>query len=65
MNCVSFAKMDQVFSLKTKNIKTYWRMGKILKKRILSVRNHVVVSSTRYILIFSWESKVFFFLLSE
>ena len=28
MNCVLFAKMDQVFSLKNKTFKTYWKMEK-------------------------------------
>ena len=28
MNCVLFAKMDQVFSLKNKTLKKYWKMGK-------------------------------------
>ena len=28
MNCVLFDKMDQVFSLKKKNIKKYWKNGK-------------------------------------
>ena len=28
MNCVLFAKMDQVFSLKKQNIKKYWKNGK-------------------------------------
>ena len=26
MNCVLFAKMDQVFSLKNQSIKKYWKM---------------------------------------
>ena len=28
MNCVLFDKMDQVFSLKKKTIKKYWKNGK-------------------------------------
>ena len=28
MNCVLFAKVDQVFSLKKKTFKKYWKMAK-------------------------------------
>ena len=28
MNCVLFAKMGQVFSLKNKTLKKYWKNGK-------------------------------------
>ena len=28
MNCVLFAQMDQVFSLKNRTLKKYWKMGK-------------------------------------
>ena len=28
MNCVLFAKMDQVFSKKNKTLKKYWKIGK-------------------------------------
>ena len=44
MNCVLFAKMDQVFSKENKTLKKYWKIGKkILEKSgksqgILSVR---------------------------
>ena len=30
MNCVLFAKMDQVFSLKNKTLKKYWKNQGIL-----------------------------------
>ena len=33
MNCVLFAKMDQVFSKENKTLKKYWKIGKkILEK---------------------------------
>ena len=33
MNCVLFAKMDQVFSKENKTLKKYWKIGKkILQK---------------------------------
>ena len=32
MNCVLFAKMDQVFSKENKTLKKYWKIG---KKKIL------------------------------
>ena len=44
MNCVLFAKMDQVFSKENKTLKKYWKIGeKILEKSgksrgILSLR---------------------------
>ena len=43
MNCVLFAKMDQVFSKENKTLKKYWKIRKILEKSgkiqgILSVR---------------------------
>ena len=43
MNCALFAKMDQIFSLKNKTFKKYWKNGKKYwksqgKVRILSVR---------------------------
>ena len=28
MNCVLFAKMDQVFSKENKTLKKYWKIGK-------------------------------------
>ena len=48
MNCVLFAKMDQVFSLRNKTLKKYWKNGKRYWKSqgILSVQksgNPVVV----------------------
>ena len=54
MNCVLFAKMDQVFSLKiNQNIKTKLENGKnyLKSQGILSVRkngNHVYVTWTRH-----------------
>ena len=40
MNCVLFAKMDQVFSKENKTLKKYWKIGKKYWKSqgILSVR---------------------------
>ena len=39
MNCVLFAKMDQVFSQKDQNIKKHWKMEKNWKSQgILSVQ---------------------------
>ena len=40
MNCVLFAKMDQVFSEENKTLKKYWKFGKKYWKSqgILSVR---------------------------
>ena len=41
MNCVLFAKMDQVFSKENKTLKKYWKIGtKYWKSQgILSVQN--------------------------
>ena len=36
MNCVLFAKLDQVFSLKNKTLKKYWKNGKKVRPGILS-----------------------------
>ena len=40
MNCVLFAKMDQVFSKENETLKKYWKIGKKYWKSsgILSVR---------------------------
>ena len=40
MNCVLFAKMDQIFSKENKALKKYWKIGKKYWKSqgILSVR---------------------------
>ena len=40
MNCVLFAKMDQVFSKENKTLKKYWKIGKKdwRSQGILSVR---------------------------
>ena len=46
MNCVLFAKMDQVLSLKNKTFKAYWKMEKMEKLGTFSVRksgNYVLV----------------------
>ena len=49
MNCVLFAKMDQVFSKENKTLKKYWKIGEKYWKSqgILSVRksgNPVIIS---------------------
>ena len=51
MNCVLFAKMDQVFSKESKTLKKYWKIGKKYWKSqgILSVRksgNHDPVETS-------------------
>ena len=51
MNCVLFAKMDQVFSKENKTLKKYWEIGKKYWKSqgILSVRksrNHDPVETS-------------------
>ena len=42
MNCVLFAKIDQVFSKENKTLKKYWKIGKKYWKSqgILSVRKN-------------------------
>ena len=38
MNCVLFAKMDQVFSKENKTLKKYWKIGKKYWKSQAKVR---------------------------
>ena len=33
MNCVLFAKMDQVFSKENKTLKKYWKIGKKIREK--------------------------------
>ena len=49
MNCVLFAKLDTVFSLKKENIKKYWKNGENSEKgqgilSVLKSGNHDLVS---------------------
>ena len=61
MNCVLFAKMDQVFSKENKTLKKYWKIGEKYWKSqgILSVRKSGNPAKDRMWIIFKDEIYIF------